>query len=713
MNLPIDTAPTDDGDYDAWLAMNEDRIPTAFRSSFAYQQISQAARRGDLAGFTLALVPVFGYDLPPTIYNALREEVLAGNVQPPPIELVTDGPQAAVYDHSDRIIRLHVGPLIRAIDDPAQAWELAATLLEAFEHHLHNIVRNDLVPALSGTTDNPMPDLTDENRPSYTLSMAEISPPRRDDVRIGNYSTADQEDAHIRTSFRNIIAKITGTHAGHTDISDGDAPPAPHAPSARFGAGAGSAHHHTHESIEKILEELGFTPEEMQSVTFGNWLRDYSQVVDPKLVRAADSPPDFPSVAGREALTQMVDVLAARKFNAARVRNPEAFTVTPEILGVYRPSEHIDNPKVDTTPPEDSPYDPDFEPWVFPEDELLEVDYDESMKRYIQRSMDTMREDLEAAMALGRTEEGLRRFGSALHILEDFFAHTNYVELGLIKQGHDVLPWTAPGQCRNGYPIVTGTFGSIDAFASLVTAFAKLLKPTIDWRFTPSEPGYRSDNEKLVLILLKESERHQELAAFDTYLTLRDELAATPGGEWVELLVWVTSIPARLIGSAFLSMFASVITLIANRLDDIQTISGSDPNMDASVDPTHTQLSKDHSEHPLHELAAMLASIAIRDVAKAMIQRWKEGPDGPNPVIVASSYFIHPNDTYSVFDGSIRNWAARNEHRIRRAASKTEMETVQESLEQATQRAFGQLTHQGKSTLEYLAEHFIAFFKRL
>lgn len=706
MNISIDTRMADHNDEPTPLGSTQDIALSGFRSTFAFNQFIQAAKRGDPAGFALAMVPIFGYDLPPKVYDALREEALAGAVENPPIELLSDGVYPIEYDTADRIIRLHAGLLDRVIDDPTHTWELVAALLHAFGSHLENILRNDLVPALSDATVNVTPDGSGKDRPSYGVAMAQISPPRRDDFRVGNYTTADGQTGAIRTSFNAAIKRISNPGFEH------ERPLPDSARQARFSAGAGSTHHFTHESIERELKDLGLSERETQAINFGNWLRDYSQLVDPALTRPKGAPKNFPRLVGRKAMTAMVDVLAVRKFADLRKDNPQAFTVTPENLGVYRPSEHIDNPKVEAASCDPTLLDPDFEPWVFLGDELLEVDFDSSMKRYIHRSEAVMCDDLEAAMALGRTDEGLRRFGSALHMLEDFYAHSNYAELSLIKHGYQVLPWTAPTHCFNTLPVVTGTFGSGDAFASLASGFAHLLKPTIDWRFMPTEAGYRSDTEKMMLILLKEAGLRKPYSAFNTYLSVRDQYAQLPASEWIQFYLWITSTPARLVGSAFGSMFNSVITLISSRIDDIQTHLGADPHLDASIDPTHSQLAKDHGDHPLHELAAHLARIAAHQLTQAMLQRWDHGPDAPNPVIVASSCFIHPNDAYNQFDTYVKNWARANPHQIRRAASKFEMEHIHEGIERAAQRSFEQLKREGQSTLDYLAEHFIAFFKR-
>ena len=71
----------------------------------------------------------------------------------------------------------------------------------------------------------------------------------------------------------------------------------------------------------------------------------------------------------------------------------------------------------------------------------------------------------------GRKEdlyEALRCLGQGLHCLEDFAAHTNYVELSLREMGYQaVFPHTGTATQMNlhgkfVFPLVTGTFGAVD-----------------------------------------------------------------------------------------------------------------------------------------------------------------------------------------------------------------------------------------------------------
>ena len=72
--------------------------------------------------------------------------------------------------------------------------------------------------------------------------------------------------------------------------------------------------------------------------------------------------------------------------------------------------------------------------------------------------------------------EALRLLGTGLHCLEDYAAHSNYTELSLIELGEtDVFPHVGrnvmvdiKGARGPVYPIVTGTFGGVDFFHSVL-----------------------------------------------------------------------------------------------------------------------------------------------------------------------------------------------------------------------------------------------------
>jgi hypothetical protein len=80
--------------------------------------------------------------------------------------------------------------------------------------------------------------------------------------------------------------------------------------------------------------------------------------------------------------------------------------------------------------------------------------------------------------------EALRLLGTGLHCLEDYAAHSNYTELSLIELGErGVFPHVGRntkvqirGARNEVYPIVTGTFGGVDFFHSVLGEFSDKTK---------------------------------------------------------------------------------------------------------------------------------------------------------------------------------------------------------------------------------------------
>jgi hypothetical protein len=475
---------------------------------------------------------------------------------------------------------------------------------------------------------------------------------------------------------------------------------------ARFEAGKGSKEHATHGAIEAVLETAGFSHNEVRAIYYGNWLRDYSQLLDPKIVRATTMPRNFPDVLSREALTRIVDVLAVREFVDLMKIDRSRFEVTQARLGVYKPGEHIDNPKVvDPKPANPRDRDADFEPWVRAGDALLEVDPDTSMKRYIKRSADEMSRLLESAVRAGvQSTDGLRNFGAALHILEDFFAHSNFVELSLIKAGYaDVLPWTSKAPCRHGLPLVTGMFGGSDVIASLAAPLSRILFANEQKPFEATKPGERSERDQIILILLGEHPNRLLLEGYETFLAARDKWASLPFHAQIEAYYHYINLPGRIIGTAVGAVMQGLASWFGNSIDDMQTLLGEDPNTSGSTDPSHSQLAKDHAEHPLHMLAAELARKAVLHVGQAMLgtEHGKEGAE--HPAIVAVRYFTHPMDS-EWQDETVRRWASENAWNVQRATRKSDLLDGQKRLQQSAQAALKNFSSESSGFLDTFFE---------
>ncbi|KAK5136637.1 hypothetical protein LTR08_002651 [Meristemomyces frigidus] len=257
-----------------------------------------------------------------------------------------------------------------------------------------------------------------------------------------------------------------------------------------FGAGniasisAIEGHNWRHGDIEDLLKTVAFlrghkwTSMMIKRAYFGNWLRDYSQAVDVGTLKGCQA----------DTIRVLVWVLGFMSFGYATIE----FEVTAERLGVYRPEEHIDNPKDYADNVDARQYDPRLRGPV--QQIELAVDPNTGMKNYIANesggwatSLGYIKYSFLRSMHFGRMYthgsqkgkeedlcEALRCLGQGLHCLEDFGAHTNYAELSLRELGfQNVFPHVGSQTMINlrgkqVFPLVTGTFGGVDFLHSVL-----------------------------------------------------------------------------------------------------------------------------------------------------------------------------------------------------------------------------------------------------
>ncbi|PYI14630.1 heterokaryon incompatibility Het-C [Aspergillus violaceofuscus CBS 115571] len=239
-----------------------------------------------------------------------------------------------------------------------------------------------------------------------------------------------------------------------------------------------------HGDIEDMLKTVAFikghkwTSTMVKRVYFGNWLRDYSQAMDVGTLKNLQA----------DTIRILVWILSFMTFGYATAE----FEVTSDRLGVYRPEEHIDNPKDYADNQDARQYDKRLRGPIRQVE--LEIDPETGMKNYIANeggdwttSSGYIKYSLARSIHYGRTYthgrdkgneadlcEALRCLGQGLHTLEDFAAHTNYCELALREMGFkNVFPHTGVNtelnvRGRHVFPLVTGTFGMVDFFHSVL-----------------------------------------------------------------------------------------------------------------------------------------------------------------------------------------------------------------------------------------------------
>lgn len=189
-----------------------------------------------------------------------------------------------------------------------------------------------------------------------------------------------------------------------------------------------------------------------------------------------------------DTIRVLVWVLGFMSFGYATAE----FEVTGERLGVYRPEEHIDNPKDYADNADATQFDKRLRGPVSPAE--LAIDHNTGMKNYIANesggwatSLAYIKYSFARSIHFGRLYthgaqkgreedlcEALRCLGQGLHCVEDFGAHTNYTELVLRELGyHNVFPHVGAQTMINlhgkqVFPLVTGTFGGVDFLHSVL-----------------------------------------------------------------------------------------------------------------------------------------------------------------------------------------------------------------------------------------------------
>jgi hypothetical protein len=442
---------------------------------------------------------------------------------------------------------------------------------------------------------------------------------------------------------------------------------------------------HNHHSIELALAgDKRFDTYELGMIYYGNWLRDWSQMCDTFMLPPGEKGQGL----SRESITTAVMLMGqlvastylTNKADWERARSGIEFTKSRlpkciELLGCYRPEEHIDNPA--GLPDQRARQCP--KGWLvdLPVDKrMLEVDPATSMRRYIgdasltgsyPSSLVYMQRQLRMACQLGKTPEGLMHLGFALHVLEDFFAHSNFVELALRKSGRDaVVTWVPEREELSEMPITTGQFTDQDVKFSLAYKLADLLLPA-------SQTGQRLNkiyydglelSDWVFWAVLNDSGRTIVAATYKCYCQIMYKADEFLGGFVPEAVTkfieqarsWVHGVLA-----------AAIKDQAGSRVRQPQ-IDGYD--FAKSIDPTHTMLAKDANDHPLHDLAGSLARKAVLSVGGCVADAW-EGKGSANKAIAcASKYFAHPSHT-SEFDQDVDSWARTHTESVLEASSQS------------------------------------------
>ena len=717
--------------------------PTTITSQFALDQIFLWVDEISEVTFISMMVPMFGTDIPKGAYQTLYDNCKNKSLLAPEYVISDEGLDNhwAGFNKITKTITFSptfIDKIAKAKVNNSQAAIaiLFTILLEEFGHYLDDLLRN-----VYSTTGGDA--LYDEGAifayslvhfdlvNQTTLTLAELEHPGyKGPIQI-NW----QEAIGSVEEYASVEDQINDSKTNYFEF---------------FGAGMGNindAHSHGHQSIELILSEVGFDRNtELPYVYLGNWLRDFSQIIDPAIVslpagasreaiksKEALTPDFFAHFSNgysRDFLTRLIGYLAIKSFmedildkhsikpedlnqttlqdiNATEAQKElidhiETLIVksdinkAKEVVGGYRWQEHMDNP---TSPAgldasvDASLINPVFNPQASSKD--LSVNPNTGMRYHIESSVEYLEERFKMAMDAGPTKEGLRYFGEGLHLLEDYYAHSNFIEVGLIQMGHKkVIPWvTLTPAMKAGQeliPITTGLFGSTDVLGSLLPKVAAMIPHEVP-PYKGAKRGVRTPTDQILLLAFEEKSKQQALSNSDIpsnkqgkdnspileneyqeYLELRDK--------WADKKEDNPKLEAALeakhnglnTGLVIINMPLSIgANLVGENVGSAQTLSQEITGEKLGTNPSHSQLAKDHDHHHLHDLAAQLAMIAVRDTGEAMKAYWN-GNKTSNPVSVAKKYLVHPKNSPENISKKINTWSKNNLARIVRSESKTD-----------------------------------------
>ena len=384
---------------------------------------------------------------------------------------------------------------------------------------------------------------------------------------------------------------------------------------------------YSHWTITDIgLKRARYTSHETRTLIYrGNLFRDLSQI-ELEFVRK-----HFPGT-----FMKVINWYARKELGLPK---DKIFDVSIEDFGEYVADEHLDHPqwldedgklvKLKNSNGIEGKINPKSNaamylasrgPWT------SGLDY---IKRQLEYSVKTYRQTL--LMKPGVEKNALKvkafmHFGNALHSIQDFFSHSNVIELlihmiqvskaagpnGLsnaplmMRVWQNYFPWVGMktlGKCGNAeaylcYPLVTGSSGKTHS-AETATRFNVL----------------GSITSKLF---------RRGLNPFSRFLD-RDEDEEHSSGIFDKIRTKVLSAIHDKINRKSLDIDESDIT----------------KNPDTSINPTHAELNKDTSKHPLHVVASKCAIDVTQFIAEAMTHAYHSG-DVSTAVEQTRELFEHP-----------------------------------------------------------------------
>lgn len=552
------------GEYEKYKpsSIKAEKNEYKLESTYAHDQLSLLARELDEVPFMCFIAAIFGEEIEPSAMSRLYRGLKNNIIKVPEIVITKNQIKGrkANYSNYQQKIFIWDHQIDLAIKDEDFKAELFAILVEEYGHHIDNLLRTELA-----TNPKKDTDYIDEGA-KFAYALFSLNIFKEKEINFAKVKTLNYT-GNLTLDFsalHNIVKENVDTSTQYDGIPGEDL--------EAFGAGVKKGMHGYIEN--EALKDI-FTTSEIEKIYYGNWLRDYSQVIVPAAVRLEEE--DIYKIINSERTKEQKEfllksnsckpsqedwvnilrILAAKEFIFKKkefINKVDLFKefddkfgkLTKDILGVYRPEEHIDNPKGLT---DDSNlnirFEYEYQKGVTQTKSLyagenvtsLGIDEIKMMKNYIFKDIEEkrpssttyMKQQLHLAIQYGKNKEGFRHFGAALHVLEDYFAHSNFIEIYLRKLGQNQFKGTKLGdKLSNVYPwvenkekeyyakipIVTGNFLEADTAASILPKLADKIFPAEKPDGKPKEkrkPGERTFKELFTIAILNSLKNGQGL----------------------------------------------------------------------------------------------------------------------------------------------------------------------------------------------------------
>jgi hypothetical protein len=646
--VPGPTSAKGSTQYPSWLkkvlktidiTLGESSSKAALRSRYALERFEDLAAQIEKDEFVAWASFVYGTDIPLDAYRALYDDLSSKALSPPAIQLVpggVDGKDGA-YDNQTQMVGISEQLALAAETDDASAGKLIVVLMHEFGHHVDYLLRNHY--SQTGG------DAEGEEGNEFAYGITGMHHTETDHVSFATL-TRQGQDVELALDYPDF-AKAAQQYLADPQARES----AKKATVEFFGAGRGNPKFPKssfgHRSIEDGLRDADavfFTDSMRDQIYFGNWLRDFSQFNDPGWLRFLRNRFFNATKEARDVVTELLDLAALKDFEPGATPSAHVagvFHVTTAKLGVYRPEEHIDNPEGIL---DGSSVDPAFHGPVLPAE--IAVDPNTGLKAYFATSgpfktaAGFVERSFRSAIAAGFTPEGRRLFGQGMHTLEDLFAHSNFIELAMVSLGHkDVYPWVGPASTitviRNGkpqprVPMVTGVFGLVDTGVSGASAVGEALQKPIE-----CNAGEFSAASVAILKLLEAVTPDTGKGIESLFAKVHELEKKYP--EYATALCRATDVAREWIHNKLGTAMREQIKQLGKAEKDFF-------DNPASTAPTHSQLAKDHDDHPLHALAAQCARSMVADVGLGMRDAWQGRLSADDEVQRALRYIVHPDD---------------------------------------------------------------------